>query len=72
MFMTSYEVIIRNGFKHAKDCDSNCINEIDGWLGGTFKKFGMRSFECPKCHELTKRPILQNLNSSQSFAYSNR
>lgn len=53
----SYEVIIRDGFKHQKDCNSNCVNELDGWIGGSFKKFDMRGFECPVCHELTKIPI---------------
>ena len=53
----SYEVIIRDGFKHQKDCNSNCVNELDGWIAGSFKKFDMRGFECPVCHELTKIPM---------------
>jgi len=55
--MASYEVITRDGFKHQKDCDSICVNEIEGWIGGSFEKFGMRGFECPQCHELTKIPL---------------
>jgi hypothetical protein len=55
--MASYEIVIRDGFKHAKDCDSTCVQELDGWIGGSFKKFGIKGYECQKCHELTKIPL---------------
>lgn len=56
--MKSYDVIIRDGFKHQKSCKCDYVVEIDEWIGGSFKKFRMRGFECPACNELTKKPIV--------------